>query len=144
MAYLQYDPGSGAVTFDNGLRSTASGLASRFRGWTPTATPVGPTAIGLGTGRRFQFSFRTDYGASFSMEEIPNTSMAAMLALQAHLRRGGTVQVYTEDASSRAYTNCNLAPDGDVTIELTDPTALLYTMSFTLINLAGTAMICEY
>jgi len=144
MAYLLFDPGTGAVTFDNGLRTTASGVGSRFRNWTPSANPVGPVATGLGTGRRFQFAFRTDHGATFRMEDIPNTSMATMLTLQLHLRRGNTVAVYTEDAASRVYSLCGLAPDGDVAISLSDPTALLYAMEFSLINLSGTSMVCEY
>lgn len=144
MAYLLFDPGSGVVTFDNGLRAIASGVGSRFRSWTPTANPIGPIATALGTGRRFQFAFRTDYGASFRIDDIPNTAMATMLSLQLHLRRGNTVAVYTEDAASRSYSLCGLAPDGDVSIALSDATVLLYAMDFSLINLSGAPMVCEY
>jgi hypothetical protein len=105
---------------------------------------MGPVATALGTGRPFRFVFRTDYGASFGMREIPNTSMPTMLRLQAHLLIGGLVTVTTGDNASRVYSSACLAPESDVSIALQDATALLYEMQFTLINLAGAPMLCEY
>ena len=90
------------------------------------------------------FRFRTDFGASFSIREIPHTSFATMLRLQAHMIAGGVITVTTEDAASRTYTNCVIAPDSEVTIEQQDATALLYQMSFRVINLSAAQMICEY
>lgn len=144
MASITFTDGVGTATLDNGLTATAGGLGSRFANWTPFQRPVGSSATALGTGQFFRFVFRTDYGASFSIRDIPNTTMATMLRLQAHLQAGGTVTVTTGDASSRIYTNCGLAPEGDVTISLSDATVLLYTMDFALINLDGAAMLCEY
>lgn len=144
MAYITFTDGGGAVTFSNGLGSIAGGTAGRFRGWTPTQMPVGPAVTALGTGRRYQFAFRTDYGASFAIEEVPVTSLPDALRLQAHLLGGGTVAVYTTDAASRTYSSCCLAPDATVGIEMTDPALLLYTVRLSLINLGGTQMLCDY
>lgn len=144
MASITFTDGIGTATLDNGLTGTASGVGSRFANWTPFQRPVGSQATALGTGRLFRFVFRTDYGASFSIRDIPNTTMATMLRLQAHLQAGGTVTVTTGDSASRTYTNCGLAPEGDVTISMTDPTALLYTMELAVINLGGSQMLCEY
>ncbi len=145
MASITFNDGTSA-TLDNGMTASAIAPASRFADWTPFQRPVGAAAVALGTGARSMFTFRTDYGASFAMNDIPNTSMSVMLRCQAHLLGGGTVTVTTSDNASRIYNTCCLAPDGDVSITLQDKTALLYSMSFTLINIAATpvAMICEY
>jgi len=145
MASIVFNDGV-STTLDNGTTGFQSGVGSRFSDWTPFQRPIGPAVTALGTGQRYQYAFRTDYGASFSMMDIPNTSMSVMLRLQSHLVGGGTCTVNTGDSASRSYTTCCLAPDGDVTIALQDKGLLLYSMSFVLINVATSpaAMICEY
>lgn len=144
MATIVFNDGGGSVTLDNGTTSMSSGVGSRFADWTPFQRPVGPRVPALGTGVPYQFRFRTDYGASFTLNDIPNTKMSDMLRCQAWLLTGGVVTVNTGDASSRSYTSCYLAPDGDVTITLQDKNVLLYAMSFTLINSAAASMLCIY
>lgn len=148
MAYIVFnDGGAGApITLDNGTRNISSGVGSRFLDWNPFQRPIGPAVTALGTGRRYQYAFRTDYGATFTMTDIPNSKMSDMLRCQAHLIGGGLVQVWTEDGSGRNYQSCSIAPDGDITITLSDKSALLYTMTFAVINVASppVAMICEY
>lgn len=134
---------AGTVTLDNGTTAIAGGVASRFADWVPFQRPIGPRAVSLGTGVPSQFRFRTDYGASFTMNDIPNTSMTAMLRTQDWLLRGNAVTVTTGDAGSRTYT-AYLAPDGDVQMTLQDKTALLYSMTFVLINSATAPMLCLY
>jgi hypothetical protein len=145
MAYISFTDSVGTTLLDNGLRSVAGGVASRFADWVPFQRPIGAAAVSLGTGARSMFTFRTDYGASFAMNDIPNTSMDRMLRLQAHLLGGGTVTVATEDPLNRTYTCC-LAPEADVGLTLQDKTALLYSMTFTVINIAASpsAMLCTY
>lgn len=143
MASITFNDGTSA-TLSNGLTAIAGGLGSRFSAWTPFQLPVGPTAVALGTGRVTRFVFRVDYGASFSMREIPNTSFATMLRLQAHMMAGGIITVTTDDAASRTYNNCAIAPESEVTIEQQDATALLYQINFRVINLSAAQMICEY
>lgn len=146
MATITFTDGTGAATLDNSTTAISTGVGSRFADWTPFQRPIGPRIPALGTGRPYQFRFRTDYGASFTMTDIPNTSMATMLRCQEWLLRGEAVTVNTGDAANRSYTTCYLAPDGDVTITLQDKNLLLYSMSFTLINGAAspTAMLCLY
>lgn len=144
MATITFTDGTGAVTLDNGTTGMSSGVGSRFADWTPFQRPVGPRVPALGTGRPYQFRFRTDYGATFNMTDIPNTKMSDMLRCQEWLLRGESVTVNTGDNASRSYTTCYLAPEGDVTITLQDKNLLLYTMSFVLINSASAAMLCIY
>lgn len=146
MASITFTDGTGAVTLDNGTTSINGGYGSRFADWTPFQTPIGPRVTALGTGRPFQFRFRTDYGARFTLTDIPNSEMAKMLRCQEWLLRGESVTVNTGDASSRSYATCYLAPDGEVSITLQDKALLLYSMSFALINGAASpaAMLCLY
>jgi hypothetical protein len=144
MASITFNDGTSA-TLDNGTTLISDGVGSRFADWTPSTRPIGPAVTALGTGARYQYAFRTDYGASFSMTDIPNTSMATMLRLQAHLLGGGTCTVTVADGTNGPYTCC-LAPDGDVSIALQDKNVLLYSMSFSVINIASSpsAMLCQY
>lgn len=144
MASITFDDGTSA-TLDNGMTAISNGVGSRFADWTPFQRPIGPAVTALGTGARYQYAFRTDYGASFTMNDIPNTSMGTMLRLQAHLLGGGTCTVTVDDGTNGPYTCC-VAPDGDVSITLQDKNLLLYSMSFTVINIASspTAMLCQY
>jgi hypothetical protein len=144
LARITFTDALGRVDFTNGYDTLAQGVASRFGNWTPFQRPVGAVATGLGTGARAMFRFRTDYGASFEMTEIPALNLAAALRLQAHLLDGGTVQVVTDDAFGRVYNTCCLAPDADVGVTLADRSDLVYTMTFTLINLDATPMLCDY
>jgi hypothetical protein len=133
----------GTVTLDNGMTAASIAPASRFADWTPFQRPIGPRAVSLGTGVPSQFRFRTDYGASFAINDIPNTSMTAMLRTQDWLLRGNAITVTTSDNASRTYT-AYLAPEGDVGIALQDKALLLYSMTFVLINSAAAPMLCLY
>jgi hypothetical protein len=149
MAYIAFTDGGGAVVLDNGLRGSAVTIAgSRFADWVPFQRPIGAAAVALGTGARSMFTFRTDYGATFALNDIPNTKMSDMLRCQAWLLGGGLVAVYTEDSGTpeRTYATCCLAPNGDVGITLQDKNVLTYSMSFALINVAASpsAMLCIY
>lgn len=152
MAYIQFTDGTGSVTLTNSTDTIATnnpllktGPGSRFADWVPFQRSIGPRVPSLGTGRPYQFRFRTDYGASFTLLDIPNTKMSDMLRCQEWLLRGESVTVNTGDNALRSYT-CYLAPDGDVTIAMQDKNVLLYSMSFVLINgdNSPSAMLCIY
>ena len=146
MAYITFTDGTGAAQLDNGLRSAASGVASRFANWVPNIRPIGVSETTLASGATHMFRFRTDYTATFSIEHIPAASLDIATRLMAHLLSGGTCAVYTEDSAARAYTTCGLAPGGTVQIGMEDRNDLWYRMDFALINLAAspTVMLCVY
>lgn len=143
MASITFNDGTSA-TLDNGLTVTAAGAGSRFASWVPFTRRVGERAVTLATGASFDFTFRIDYGATFQMRDLPNTTQSVAMRLIRHLQGGGTCTVTTGDAASRIYTNCGLDPEGNVSLEFQDATFLTYTMNLSLINLSGADMLCQY
>jgi len=143
MASITFNDGTSA-TLDNGLTATAGGVGSRFASWVPFTRRVGERAVTLATGASFDFTFRIDYGATFQMRDLPNTTQSVALRLIRHLQGGGTCTVTTGDVGSRVYTTCAIDPNGDVTLEFQDATFLTYSMSLSLINLGGADMLCLY
>ncbi len=143
MASITFNDGSSA-TLDNGLTGVAAGVGSRFATWTPFTRRIGERAVTLATGASFAFTFRIDYGASFEMRDLPNTTQSVALRLIRHLQGGGTCTVTTDDAAARVYTACAMDPDGDVSLAFQDAAYLTYTMSLSLINLSGADMLCQY
>lgn len=144
MASITFTDSGGTATLDNGLASTASGVGSRFANWTPFTRRVGDRAVALATGAVSHFTFRIDYGAQFSMRDLPVTTQATALRLIRHLQGGGVCTVTTGDTSSRIYTNCSIDPEGDVTLSFQDSTFLTYELSLSLINLSAADMLCYY
>lgn len=144
MAKLVFTDSIGTAEVDNGFNETASGVASRFSSWTPFQKPIGPATTSLGTGARYQFAFRTDYGASFEIRDIDVVLLQKVLRLMAHLEGGGTVRVDTGDAHGRVYASCCLAPGAEPTLSQANATDLTYALSLTLINLGATPMLCDY
>lgn len=144
MAKLVFTDSIGTAEVDNGYSTTATGVASRFSAWTPFQKPIGPAVTALGTGARYQFAFRTDYGASFEIRDIDVALLPKVLRLMAHLEGGGTVRVDTGDAYERVYASCCLAPGAEVTLSQANATDLTYSVSMTLINLGATPMLCDY
>lgn len=146
MASISFTDAVGSATLDNGLTGVAGGVASRFAGWVPLPRVVGPVAHALATGAMQRFRFRTDYGARFTMRDIPNSSLATAHRLIVHLLDGGTCTVTTGDSASRVYATCGLAPDTEPELVPQDAAQLTYALSLSLINLAGspTAMLCVY
>jgi hypothetical protein len=144
LANLTFTDAIGTVTFDNGLAESAGGVGSRFSAWVPFQRPIGPATTSLGTGARYQFVFRTDYGASFEIRDVPVTLLPRAIRLQAHLESGGTVRVDTNDAYGRIYGTCCLAPGATVEMQQANATDLTYSLSLALINLDAAPMLCDY
>lgn len=144
MASVSFNDGS-AATLTNGMTGIGAGVGSRFASWVPFTKKVGESATVLATGARAMFVFRTDYGATFELRDIPNTSLDVVLRLIRHLQNGGTCTVTTGDTASRVYATCGLAPDTDPALAFADPNLLTYSLSLSLINLgAASDMLCVY
>ena len=143
MASITFNDGTSA-TLDNGTTAIAAGVGSRFATWTPFTRRVGDTAVALATGARTMFIFRTDYGASLELRDVPVTNLAVALRLVRHLQGGGVCTVTTGETASRIYTNCGLDPEGSVEIAQQDAQLLLYSVRLSLINLSGADMLCTY
>lgn len=147
MARLLFTDEIGSAVLDNGLTTVAGGVAGRFRDWMPTKRPVGAARHALGTGQRYHFRFRREFGARFRLAEIPQHQLPTAVRLIAHLEDGGTVQVDTGDAEGRVYATCGMAADQPPTIELGDATQRTYVLTLAVINLASgvtAPMLCEY
>lgn len=144
MASITFTDTTGTATLDNGLTSAAGGVGSRFASWTPFTRRIGERAVALGTGATYSFTFRIDYGASFTMRDIENSSQETAMRLMRHLQGGGVVTVTTADSSARTYTNCSIDPDSTTALAFQDATYLTYTLDLSLINLSGADMLCIY
>lgn len=149
MTYITFNDGEGTMY----LRSQWASPANRFANWTPeNYRPVGATdeaGVTLANETVHVFTVRTDHGASFDMPGLAAGAEAdgpLDLAdrLVAHLLNGGTCAVYTEDNDAASYTNCGLRPGTSPEIRQTDARAIEYTLSLSLLNLAGAAMTCHY
>ena len=144
MASISFTDGTGAATLDNGTTAIAGGVGSRFASWTPFTRRIGERAVALGTGATYAFTFRIDYGASFSMRDIPASEQSIALRLIRHLLGGGTCTVTTGDTASRTYANCSIDPEATPALAFQDATFLTYSLDVSVINLSGADMLCTY
>lgn len=141
-AGITFTDAAGTTTLTNGVPAPGD----RFRGWTPRRTPVGAAETSLGTGRRHMFAFRYDRTATFTLAEIPMASLGTVVRLMAALLAGGTVSVATNDNAARVYSTCGLAEGAVPELAQQDAGNLTYTLTLTLVNLAGspTDLLCDY
>lgn len=143
MASITFTDALGTAILTNG----ESAPADRFASWQPRTIPVGRKRHAAASGRRHAYIHRDDFGATFELQGIPRTQMAIMDRLVRHLDAGGTVEVETDDAGTRTYAECGLAPGAEPPYpRLTDRVTLEYAMAFSLINVAAvpTPMLCIY
>lgn len=144
MAYITFTDTTGAATLTP-YPDAGNTAGQRFRNWRPFQRSVGEGAWALGDGKRYQFSFRDDYGAEFEVPGIPGDDLGVALRLQRHLLWGGTCNVYTVDADGNAYTNCCLAPDADIEgPALDERDTYEFVLTLRLITLEAVPMICRY
>ena len=148
MASITFTDATGTATLTNGKPAPMD----RFNSWTPFTVPYGDPARRQSDMRLVLFELGTMYGAGFELRKIPVQAVGGTryvtvaLRLIAHLLRGGTCSVATDDAVSSTYATCGLAPDADPSLVLSDPKQLEYTLALRLINLAAvpTHMVCHY
>jgi len=141
MASITFTDGGGAVTLTNGL----TGPGNRFANWTPTIFRVTDRRTALGTGVHYEFVYREDYVAAFSMTQMPATQLEAVARFTKWAEAGNTFTVNTTDNSSRTYT-CRLADGATVNVSMTDPVFCEYTVEVTVSSASSPKVFltCEY
>lgn len=107
-------------------------LVPILSGWTPDIDPVGPNATALGTGQRYQFTFRTDQVAKFRFPYIQPAQVTELLRLKSWLLDGNTITLFTGDLAGRIYT-VRLREGTEPTIEQ-DPDSLEFTLGLEVVN----------
>lgn len=145
---ITFTDGVGAATLTNGKPTPGDRLSS----FVPLTKPVGDSVSRQSDGAISMFVFRTDYGASFTLTQIPVATTGGVrlvdiaARLIAWLMLGGTCVVNTGDVGSASYATCGLMPGTTPTLQLADRVNLEYTLSLSLINLAASpvAMVCHY
>lgn len=144
MGFVSFTDSIGAAQLDNGMTAIAGGVGSRFRNWISRTIPIGVEGTSLGTGARSTFVFRTDYMASFQMQDIPNANVAKLDRLIAFLLKGGLVNVDTGDSGGNAYASCCLAEGTTPEKTLFNGNDITWQLSVTLVNLSAAPMTCLY
>lgn len=144
------------ITFNDGAAATlTNGKTSpgdRFSNWAIMTRPVGDVCYRLSDEALTRFTTSTRYGASFELRNIPIASIGGVRNVEvanrliAWLMNGGTCAVNTGDAGSNSYATCGLWPGSEPSLALTDARLLEYTLTLSVINLAGSpsAMFCRY
>ena len=126
----------GTVTFSNDLPAPGD----RFNGWTPLSPVAGAEAEALGTGEGFIYEYRADYGASFTISEIPQSRVADAMRLIRYLNRFGEVTVATGDAELNTYT-CKKWKGQEPELSKPDRQRLTRTLTLTLKNTVAADML---
>ena len=131
-ASITFDDGAGAQTI------TPSPSVSRFNRWQPTPDTIGERANAVADGRLYQWTHRTDFGASFELPHLANSGEAVLQAFLLWANAGGAFTVTTGDSESNVYTEVQVAPGTRAELSDPDPETIEYTLSLTVINVATT------
>lgn len=136
-----------SIAFNNGSGSqtiTPTPTVSRFNRWRPVPDTIGERAHGVGDGVGYQWTHRTDDAVAWTLPHIAHTEMAKVIAFVKWANAFGVFTMNTGDASSRSYSQCQIAPGTRIEISEPDPETLEYTLSGVALNLAGAPMLCLY
>ena|SRR5687768_5113409 len=130
-ATISFNDGSGVQTI------TPSSTVNRLNKWRPRPQSIGERAIAVGDGAGYHWAHRTDYGASFELPNIPNTSEAVLQAFLLHANAFGLFTITSADSESNTYTACQIAPGTFMELSDPDPETLEYTLYGQVINLSA-------
>lgn len=119
--------------------ATFAGIPNRFNSWTPDFVPIGPTAVGLGTGQTYNFPFRNDLTVALEISPLVGADLELALRLKMHLMSGGQVAVSTTNFMSTAFETCILAPGTTPQVDFVDPVMMEYAFSVVLRSGTGLA-----
>ncbi len=138
MASLEWTDDLGFVSLSNGYEAPVG----RFQGWEPLGDPVGPLKHALGTGTAYMWKFRDDFGAKFSLRELPDDSQALLARLRRHLKSAGEITVVTGDLIGNTYV-CTIYPGSDVSLGY-DAKYRKRSVTVSLLNSEQADMVCLY
>jgi hypothetical protein len=138
VAYFAWNDGA-----PGSLVSSFPAPGNRFQNALPTCVVVGARHHTLGDGAPHVYDYRTDYFCSLELPGVAPAALANALWLQRHLRRGGSVDVYTQNAAATVYNAATLAEGADVEIAR-EPDDYLFRVRVTLRNAAGTDFLVLY
>lgn len=138
----------GLATLTNGKPSPGD----RFAAWAPRSRPHGESAPRQSDRRLTMFHLSDSYGAAFELRGIPVRTTGGVRPVDIadrlvyHLLNAGTCAVNTGDAEGNSYATCQLMPETEPELVLSDPQALEYTLSLSLLNVAAVPvpMKCHY
>lgn len=145
----------GTVAFNDGTATVLSNgqptvLGRAFADWSPRITPVGEIATALSSGRREMWVYRTQFDVEFRIDNIPTRGtlggadpLETAQRLVAHLLRGGTCDVTTEDDGSRVYLGAWLTDGATPSLDLQDASAKTFSLTLPLTQLSA-PWICRY
>jgi hypothetical protein len=139
-AAIRFNDGSGQQTI-----TTLSPLG-RFNRWRPLPDTIGERANALGDGRLYQWSHRTDYGASFELPDIAHTESAKLQDFLLWANQGGSFAIDTADSESNSFADVQVAPGTRAELSEPDRELLTYTLTLSVINVAAspTRLRCVY
>jgi hypothetical protein len=129
MATITFTDSVGAATIAN----QAAAPGNRLSNWTPTLNKVADRRFALGTGIAFEYVFREDFLASFTLEGLPATELEKVSRLVRHAQAGNTFVINTMDNSARSYT-VRMAEGSEIDVSMTDRTFCEYSLSMTVAN----------
>src|SRR5688572_30818192 len=135
MASITFDDGSG----DDTISSAWVAPANRFGNWIPKPLKIGERSTAVGDGLRYQWSHRTDYGASFELAGIARSNEAKLQAFKLWADAGGTFTVTTADSETNTYDECALAP-GALVEFVYDRRTSEFTLVLDVINVEASAV----
>jgi hypothetical protein len=141
MATITFTDGTGAVTFSN----DKAGPGSRFSMWTPDIVRVADRRTALGTGVSYEYLFREDFVASFTIEHIPLSQLENAVRFKRWALQGNTFSVNTQDKQSRTYT-CRLMEGAQLELAITDRTFVEYSLDIVVSSASSPKVFlkCEY
>jgi hypothetical protein len=141
MGYLAWTDEEGSATLTNGKPRPAR----RFVGWAPDVDRVGDKRTALGTGLSFEFLYRKDQCARFSIDKIPCTEQETALRFIDYAKAGCAFYCHTEDAQDRVY-EVRWRPGTEIAFVLDDPQHLEYRLSLEVMSAASPAerLLCHY
>jgi len=132
-AQIRWDPGDSA-----GERTLAPWSdVARWNRWKVMPATIGERATAVGDGRMYQWSHRTDYGASAILPHIHISDQPLVQEFLLWANAGGEFAIDTGDTDDNSYDECQVAPGTLAECSEPDPETLDLTLTLAWIQVAA-------